>query len=130
MATVIHDPGYRDLFEKHLHEVINPSWNYMGAAETWEDEVDNCVLGLVGEAGELANKVKKMWYHTRPGEDTSHYIDEIELEEGDILYYIAKLNDLLKFKLDRVLAKNKAKLESRHPELGKVETRFGEGYIK
>lgn len=114
--------------EKHLKEVINPCWNFAQRAKTFEDELQNCILGLVGEAGELADNVKKMLYHTEKPAGT--YRPKMLLESGDVGFYWVKFNDLMGFELDDILAENRKKLESRHPELGKVEERFAGDYIR
>lgn len=115
-------------FKQHLDEVINPCWNYAGRCDTHKDEVMNAVLGLGGEAGEIVDQVKKMFYHTQKP-DPFHK-EKLISELGDSFFYHIKFMDLLGITLDEVLAANRAKLQSRHPELGQVKERFGEGYIK
>lgn len=59
-------------------------------------------LALVGEAGELANKLKKiLWY--RKGKITEE--DRIDLTEelGDIMWHIAQLATELDVKLETIL---------------------------
>jgi NTP pyrophosphatase (non-canonical NTP hydrolase) len=51
-------------------------------------------------------------------------------ELGDVAFYFAKVLELTGHTLEEVLQANKEKLESRHPELGKVAARFSDGYIK
>src|SRR5688572_13338465 len=64
-------------------------------------------LGLVGEAGELANKIKK---RIRDGEvDTSMLGDEL----GDVLWYMAMMATELGLDLDMVAQLNLRKLEDR-----------------
>lgn len=118
----------KSLFKKHLNEVINPSWNYAGRCKTWEDEVMNAVLGLGGEAGEVVDQVKKMLYHTE--KPAGFHKKKLISELGDSFFYHIKFMDLMGITLEEVLQNNKEKLESRHPELGKVKERFGEGYIQ
>jgi NTP pyrophosphatase (non-canonical NTP hydrolase) len=116
------------VLDTHLREVINKSWNFAGRCKTYDDHVQNAVLGLVGEAGETADQVKKWLYHTeKPG---GHHEAKLKSELGDVIYYWRKLVELCGFTVEEVLATNKEKLESRHPELGKVSERFGNGYIK
>lgn len=112
--------------ENHLKTVVNVCWNYAGRIETWQDHVMNAVLGLTGEAGEVADLHKKMFFHTA-GVD---YSQKLKHELGDLCFYLAKILDLHGLTLEEVLEANREKLESRHPELGKVENRFSEGYIK
>lgn len=113
--------------EKHLATVINPAWNYAGRCKTRNDEIMNATLGLVGEAGETGDQVKKMMFHTEKPE--AFHREKIVSELGDVFFYATKLMDLLGITLGEVLDVNRAKLESRHPELGKVTERFAVGYI-
>ncbi len=117
-----------DILTKHLREVVNVSWNFAKRCKTWDDEVMNATLGLGGEAGETVDTVKKMVFHSPKPVD--FFRSKIILELGDVLYYVCKIMDLFHVTPEEVLAANRAKLESRHPEHGKVTERFGEGYIK
>ncbi|MFH0804601.1 MAG: nucleoside triphosphate pyrophosphohydrolase family protein [Patescibacteria group bacterium] len=70
------------------------------------------VLGLVGEAGELANKVKKI------SRDHGGVLDDgqkqaIAEELGDTLWYVANLAAELGILLDTVASRNLEKLSSR-----------------
>lgn len=82
--------------------------------KTWVGENDptRIALGLVGETGEIAEKVKK---HLRGDED--HQGDQFKVdmtsELGDVLYYLARLAKSLDVSLDQVAKLNKDKLESR-----------------
>ena len=115
-------------FETHLKEVINPCWNYAGRIKDWEGEISNAVMGLGGEAGEIVDEVKKMLFHTpKPGE---HFRNKLVNELGDSFFYHIKFMELMGITLEEVLEANRLKLQSRHPELGLVTERFGEGYIK
>lgn len=116
-----------NILVEHLEGVVNPCWNYAGRCEEWKDHVMNATLGLVGEAGELADQHKKMFFHTE--KDYNFHLEKIKYELGDVAFYFIKLIELHGLTLEEVLEGNKAKLESRHPELGKVEERFGEGHI-
>lgn len=114
-----------DPLQKHVEEVVAPVWNYAGRCHSIEDEIQNATLGLVGESGEVADIVKKMFYHA-----PKDYRDKLRHEMGDVAFYFGQLLKLFDFTLEEVLEANKEKLESRHPELGKVDERFGEGYIR
>lgn len=75
-------------------------------------------LGLCGEAGEVADKVKKV-YRDHDGEFTPEIKKEIIKECGDVLWYVAVLAHDLGFSLDEVAAMNIAKLASRK-QRGKI----------
>ena len=69
-------------------------------------------LGLTGEAGEVANKVKKI---IRDGSDSKDekLVSEIKAEIGDCLWYIAVLADDFNIKLSDIASANLEKLEKR-----------------
>ena len=68
-------------------------------------------LGLAGEAGEVANKVKKL---IRDGyEKNKDYRTEISAEIGDVLWYCAVLADDIGFKLADIAGNNLIKLKDR-----------------
>ncbi len=117
-----------EILKSHLNNVVNKSWNYAHRCETHKDEVMNAVLGLAGEAGETADQVKKWFFHSeKPYE---FHREKLVSELGDVFFYLLKFMDLTGITLEEAIEGNRAKLESRHPELGKVTERFGEGYIK
>ncbi len=70
------------------------------------------VLGLCGESGEVAEKIKKI---IRDGNGIISKEQKVELEKelGDILWYIANLGIELGLKLDTIAIKNIEKLKSR-----------------
>ena|SRR5260370_20766322 len=72
------------------------------------------VLGAAGEAGELANKVKKIL------RDNKNYDREILKDElGDLLWYVAMIAHEIGYDLDIVAIDNVQKLQSRK-ERGKL----------
>jgi len=76
-------------------------------------------LGLTGEAGEIANKVKKF---IRDGATKDEYLAkriEIGYEIGDVLWYCAVLADELEMNLGHIMEKNLEKLADRHKR-GKI----------
>ncbi len=69
-------------------------------------------LGLVGEAGEIAEKIKKVY------RDNNGILDEerkqvLKKELGDVLWYLAQLSTELGLSLDDVACFNIEKLSSR-----------------
>ena len=69
-------------------------------------------LGLTGEAGEVANKVKKI---IRDGSDSKDekLVSEIKAEIGDCLWYIAVLANDFDIQLSDIASTNLEKLEKR-----------------
>lgn len=67
-------------------------------------------LGLAGEAGEVADKVKKM---LRDNIDSPEYREQIMLELGDVLWYAAVLASDLGYDLETVANRNLEKLRGR-----------------
>ena len=70
------------------------------------------ILGLVGEAGEVAEKFKKI-VRDKNGVVSEDDKADIEKELGDVLWYISAVSDYLGLKLDDVANKNLEKLFSR-----------------
>jgi NTP pyrophosphatase (non-canonical NTP hydrolase) len=68
-----------------------------------------CALGLAGEAGETANKVKKL---LRDGDTAERRVQIIE-EIGDTLWYCATLAEELGYSFDYIAGGNIAKLVAR-----------------
>ena len=69
-------------------------------------------LGLAGEAGEVADKVKKV-IRDCGGIFDQQAKDAIKLELGDVLWYISQLSSELGFELEEVAISNLEKLSSR-----------------
>jgi NTP pyrophosphatase (non-canonical NTP hydrolase) len=70
------------------------------------------VLGLVGEAGEIANKYKKV-LRDDAGVLSETKRQEIIAEIGDVQWYIAALATDLDVKLSEILSNNLKKLNDR-----------------
>ena len=69
-------------------------------------------LGLVGESGEIANKLKKI-IRDKEGHLSAEDKQIIKDELGDVLWYVAELARQLELDLDEIGAQNIAKLASR-----------------
>ncbi len=75
-------------------------------------------LGLTGEAGEVADKVKKV-LRDDGGQFTDEKKLEIAKEIGDVLWYVATLSNDIGFSLEEIAWINYRKLKSRQ-ERGKI----------
>ena len=69
-------------------------------------------LGLTGEAGEVADKVKKV-IRDSGGVFDADTREAIKLELGDVLWYVAQLASELGYDLNEVADANLQKLSSR-----------------
>lgn len=82
------------------------------APKTKHNELFHLLLGLVGEAGEISEKMKKI---IRDHDSDESKIDAADLKKelGDVMWYVAVLADYFDIKLDDVATKNIEKLASR-----------------
>ena len=69
-------------------------------------------LGLAGEAGEVADKVKKV-IRDNQGKFDDFAREAIKLELGDVLWYVAQLSSELGYDLEDIALSNLDKLSSR-----------------
>ena len=67
-------------------------------------------IGLAGEAGEVAELVKKGVFHNH-----SVDVNNITKELGDVMWYVAGIASTLGLNLDDIMEKNIAKLKARYP---------------
>lgn len=67
-------------------------------------------LGVAGEAGEIADIVKKELGHGHPRE-----ADKMAKEIGDVLWYLAVLADEYGYSLAQIATMNIIKLKARYP---------------
>lgn len=100
------------ILDDYLANTVNKSWNFSGLANDPVKEAVNAVLGLTGEAGEVADIFKKVLFH-RPKPEGRR--EELLLELGDVFYYLCKIVELSGFTFEQVLAANHEKLSSRYP---------------
>lgn len=70
------------------------------------------MLGLAGECGEVAEKLKKV-IRDYNGIITDEYLEKITKELGDILWYVSSVSSELHISLSRVIDLNVEKLSSR-----------------
>lgn len=80
--------------------------------KTNTNEFYHLVLGLVGEAGEIAEKVKKNIRNDN-SDMSKLNVDDIKLELGDVLWHIATLAKYFDIPLEEVAQANVDKLADR-----------------
>jgi len=73
--------------------------------------VANYALGIAGEAGEVADAVKKEIFHGHTSDR-----EALKKELGDVLHYVAGLAWMYGFTLDEVATANIQKLMARYPD--------------
>lgn len=67
-------------------------------------------LGLAGEAGEVADLVKKQHFHSHPADPV-----KLRKEMGDVLFYLAAMCNACGDSLQTVMEANVEKLNERYP---------------
>lgn len=94
---------------KYLDTVVLPNARYPRKGKL--KGLPYLALALAGEAGEVANEVKKLVRDDLPLSDVVR--DTLLLEVGDVLYYLVALIDELKSTPEEVMDMNRDKLEKR-----------------
>lgn len=89
----------KELFYPHKMGEVNIAPLYLG-------------LGVCGEGGELAEKIKKV-YRDQHGVFTPEAILEIKKEVGDVLWYLNRVSEELGFSLEEASKLNIIKLQDR-----------------
>lgn len=80
--------------------------------KTKKNELFHLVLGLCGEAGEVAEKIKKV-IRDKDSDFSQLDLDDLAKELGDVLWHIAVISDYFDIPLEDIGAKNIEKLASR-----------------
>ena len=105
--------GYFDMFQNSPDYEEDPVRFYSQFVENkvlteGRDRLVENTLGLSGEAGEVSEKVKKLF------RDKSKFSDEDILKElGDVLFYTVALANIFGGNLRKVMEMNMAKLDDR-----------------
>lgn len=83
-----------------------------------KDELFHLLLGLCGEAGEIAEKMKKI-IRDKDSDFSQFDTEDLKKELGDVLWHIAVLGNYFDIKMDDIASYNIEKLASRL-ERGKI----------
>jgi NTP pyrophosphatase (non-canonical NTP hydrolase) len=86
---------------------------YRKSLKTQVGRINYAALGLNGEAGEVANNIKKITRDAK-GQMTKEIRARIEDELGDCLWYVSAMCVELKVDLDTIAESNLAKLDERY----------------
>lgn len=94
-----------------LNEYQQKSTRTLNSNSGLEDQLTNYCLGIAGEAGEVADEIKKAVYH-------GHVLtpDKIKDELGDVLFYVAAVATALRINLEDIAVGNIEKLQRRYPD--------------
>jgi len=107
----------KDSMERRGMSTITATEYQQKASETAifpkEKALEYITLGLTGEAGEIANKVKKLIRDGADKETLEQKKIEIGYELGDVLWYCAMLAREVDINLGHIMEKNIEKLHSR-----------------
>ena len=99
---------------------FNEYQNIIKQFDTFTDQSGNLsnpsfiakILGLSGEAGEVAEKFKKI-YRDKNGQIDDNDKQAITKELGDVLWYLATISRYLDISFEEVATRNIDKLQSR-----------------
>ncbi len=85
-----------------------------------ERQLEYAILSLCGEAGEMANLLKKKAYHNKPNIGHQEFKEEL----SDVLWYVACICDALNVNLSEIAEVNIEKLEKRYNGGGYNEAHY------
>ena len=127
-ATAVEDDTISVGFDDY-QEFTRSTAVYPGRGVQCFDSAAYCALGLTGEAGEVAEKMKKrfrlggpeaflpgstvLYEKTGASETYEQFVEAVQKELGDVLWYVAGLASELGLKLSEVAHGNIVKLSSR-----------------
>lgn len=94
----------------HFDEYQAQARRTLAAALSPREQLAMTALGLVGEAGECSEAIKKHLFHDHPLDR-----EALARELGDVLWYVAMLAASCGLSLDAIAAGNLAKLQARYP---------------
>jgi NTP pyrophosphatase (non-canonical NTP hydrolase) len=96
-------------YTEEVLRIYRASPSHFASAE-WQTQVTLGAMGLAGEAGEVANIVKKAVFHGKHL-DREHLLDEL----GDVFWYFTLLCDGANLSLQEIIEANNQKMQARFP---------------
>lgn len=96
--------------ESLVHNLCKSGENILGEMTPGKAHLLHVALGIAGEAGELADAVKKHAIYDQPID-----LDNVIEELGDLEFYLQALRESLKLGREETLANNVTKLLKRYP---------------
>ncbi|MCU5024512.1 nucleoside triphosphate pyrophosphohydrolase family protein [Bacillus cereus] len=120
-----YNEGYEDAYRVITKDLFLFSDFDSSVQRTWKkqdfkDAVSNAALGLTGEAGEVADLIKKAIYHGRGFslKDNPKAIAKYDVKDelSDVLFYVSAMAQEFGFTLEDIAKHNREKLEKRFPE--------------
>lgn len=96
---------------EYVNEVLRTLDNPSKAKASLGMHIACMTLGLTGEAGEVADIIKKHIWHDHPLDR-----EALKKELGDVLWYLVAISELYGISLDEVMQSNIAKLRKRYPD--------------
>jgi NTP pyrophosphatase (non-canonical NTP hydrolase) len=79
---------------EEYQDFVETMW--IPSSNATEDEL-RIMMGLFGELGEIAEKIKKFY---RDGGDPETFRKDLQLESGDAFFYFAKMHNFFDITLD------------------------------
>ncbi len=93
--------------DKHLKETVLRTMNFKADLK---DNLGHSAMGIIGEAGEIVELMKKHLYY---GKNLD--VEKLKNEMGDVLFYMQALAYLIGSSIEECLELNTAKLKARYP---------------
>ena len=94
---------------------FNEYQEFTSTTRVYKDKIIYPALGLTGEAGEVAEKIKKL-LRDHDGNITEAYAAEVAKEIGDVVWYCAALAADIGYSLGDIAQMNVDKLTKRKEE--------------
>lgn len=101
-------------YQNEAGRTESPAGEVLSALDSKKVRLLHAALGISGEAGEIADAIKKHAIYHR--ELNVHDVAGIKEELGDLMWYVAMLMDITGLTLAEVMESNIAKLKARYPK--------------